>query len=177
MEFHCTNCIKTEEESALKKVLPVLHQVNRGIGVMSSDAPKVCLRASQFMSMFKYLVIDPNNQILKLNLELRQILVSRRKLHKLFDMVKCQFWQTFFDSPDLKGKTKDCQHLVLREIVLKWDDLIDLYRLRKRIEGMIRRLEAHINKECLICDDKAVKCPMNCHSNHPKFSRTTLKDV
>lgn len=56
---------------------------------MSSQAPMVCLRASQFMGMFKYLVIDPKNQMLMLNQELKQILVKRRKLHKLFDMVKC----------------------------------------------------------------------------------------
>jgi hypothetical protein len=42
---------------------------------------------------------------------------------------------------------------------------------------MIKLLENHIDKECLICDEKAVKCPMGCNQNHPKYSKTTLQDV
>ena len=49
-----------------------------------------------FLSEFRFVKIDKKNPILKLKPELREALVLRRMVHKMFDMLICDEWTNLF---------------------------------------------------------------------------------
>ena len=90
------------------------------------------------MKKFRYVKVHKNNPILfnkngEAN-KLRQILVKRREVHKLFDLVKCNLSYLGWFSPYSKKARPDPttvflrrnMHLLLRENYLTFEELLDL---------------------------------------------------
>ena len=77
----------------------------------------VCTKAFLFLSQFKFIKIDKRNPILKLRPALRNALVWRRKVHKLFDMLKCPRWNVLLQETEFKND----QFVVLRDCYLPFD--------------------------------------------------------
>jgi len=48
------------------------------------------------------LKIDIHNPVLGLNNSLKEMLILRRKCHKLFDLIKCDKWETWLADNDLE---------------------------------------------------------------------------
>lgn len=75
----CSNCMKKE-----KVYIP------RDLQIIEQQKPKrVCKDAFKFIQRFKCVKIDKRNPIVTMKPELRQAMVLRRKVHKLFDSLKC----------------------------------------------------------------------------------------
>ena len=66
-------------------------------------------------------------------------MVLRRKVHKLFDMLKCSKWQTIIDK---NGYPK---HLVLKDAYLTPSQLRDIKTLESDLRGMFILLKQHID--------------------------------
>ena len=61
------------------------------------------MAAYQFLSEYRFVKIDKRNPVLMLKPELREAMVLRRMVHKMFDMLICdQFLGFKFDSISLR---------------------------------------------------------------------------
>jgi len=87
-----------------------------------AQEPKpVCERAFKFLKTFKFVKIDKRNPILQFRPDLREALVIRRNVHKLFDLLKCPQWRTVLASNEITSTTD--QLLVLRDCYLTFDSI------------------------------------------------------
>ena len=59
-------------------------------------------------------LIDKRNPILDLKADLRELIVKRRIVHKMFDMIKCDKWDSLISD-------QECRFLVLRDCYLTFE--------------------------------------------------------
>lgn len=78
--------------------------------------------------------------MLLFNPNLRDLLVARRKVHKLFDLIKCNKWNSILEINELG----DYKNLVLRDCYLSFEQLYNLKNLQQIIEQIYFILLAHI---------------------------------
>ena len=67
------------------------------------ESHTICRSSIEFMRMFKYVRVDKRNPMVERNEWLREIMLQRREIHKLFDLVKCHSWQNIFERSGLKS--------------------------------------------------------------------------
>ena len=75
------------------------------------------MKAFEFINKFKFYKVDKRNPILNMKKDLRDTMVLRRKVHKLFDTLKCDEWSTLLADNNYREK----QFLVMRECYLTFD--------------------------------------------------------
>ena len=78
---------------------------------------KVCKPAFDLLKKYSIVRIDKKNPILRFKPDIRRLLVLRRIVHKMFDMVKCENWEAMINA----GIYKDYKFLVLRDCYLTFD--------------------------------------------------------
>ena len=64
--------------------------------------------------------------------ELRRLLVRRRIVHKMFDMIKCEAWETLISA----NAYKEQKLLVLRDCYLTFDMISDLSYLEESLNSL-----------------------------------------
>ena len=69
------------------------------------ESHTICRSSIEFMRLFKYVRVDKRNPMVERNEWLREIMVQRRTIHKLFDLIKCTRWQNIFEQDGrMRGK-------------------------------------------------------------------------
>ena len=84
-------------------------------------------------------LIDKRNPILILKPELRQLILLRRMVHKLFDMIKCDEWEKIINNEDHK-------FLVLRDSYLTFNLICEPNSLKEHLNKLLFTLKGHISK-------------------------------
>ena len=106
------------------------------------QAPKkrrVCRPAYNLIKCCNMVLIDKQNPILVFKPELRRLMVQRRSVHKMFDMIKCDDWESLISD-------QDCKFLVLRDSYLTFDLIAEPRRLEQIITELHQKLETHLQK-------------------------------
>lgn len=113
---HCHFCMDKQTCSACMATDPVY--IPREVHLLQTPVKRrVCKPAYDLLRKYCTVKIDKQNPILQFKPELRRLLVLRRIVHKMFDMVKCDNWEGLID----KGIYKDYKFLVLRDCYLTFD--------------------------------------------------------
>ena len=143
----CQNCM-----SPYKVFIP------REVQLLESQKERrVSKAAFFFLSEFRFVKIDKKNPILKLKPELREALVLRRMVHKMFDMLICDEWTNLF-----QGQFKGYEFLILRDCFLTFDMISkprilieDLKPLYFHLQNHLRTCKKcdYVNEMCKICRD------------------------
>ena len=91
--------------------------------------------------------IKQNDHIIKESSLLHSAIVLKRKIHKIFDLMKCDNSESF-----VFNTLKEYKYLVLRETLFSLKDLVDIYefRLIKKLKDFLLKFEDHILKECVV---------------------------
>jgi hypothetical protein len=76
-----------------------------------------------------------------------------------------------------KNEYETFRNLVLRDIILEWDDLVSPNKLENKIDELFVSILAHIEKECLVCDERGPKCAMNCNRGPLKLFKINAHGV
>ena len=58
---------------------------------------KVCTASLEFMKIFSHIKLDTQNPMIKRDVEFRQLMIERKRIHYLFDLIKCQKWIKIFE--------------------------------------------------------------------------------
>ena len=93
---------------------------------------QVCKPAYEFLKRHYLVKIDKRNPILAINPSLRRLCVLRRIVHKLFDMIRCNEWESLAD----KGKNREYRYLLLRECYLPLDLIYQPVKLEDKLKSM-----------------------------------------
>ena len=120
------------------------------------DPPKkrrVCKPAYDLLRKYTHIKVDKQNPILSFKPELRRLFVDRRIVHKMFDMIKCDEWESLIE----KNKYKDYKFLVLRDCYLTIDMLCEPTILEKILKSYIQLLRNHLLK-CPKCLYQGSRC-------------------
>ncbi len=74
-------------------------------------------------------------------------IVLKRKIHKIFDLMKCEKAESFVTST--LGLQK---YFILRETLFSLKDLVDIYeyRLINRLKELLKKFENHILIDCTV---------------------------
>ena len=79
---------------------------------------RVSMAALRFLSQFRFVKVDKRNPILMLKPELREAMVLRRMVHKMFDMLICDEWMNL-----ITGRFREISFLILRDCYLTFDQI------------------------------------------------------
>jgi hypothetical protein len=92
--------------------------------------------------------VKQNDHIIKKSTLLHQAILLKRKIHKIYDLMKCDHLENFVIS--VLGHSY--KHLVLREILFSLKDLVDIYeyRMLSKLKEYLRKFEDHILKDCTV---------------------------
>ena len=99
--------------------------------------------------------IKPNDSSLKISFRLRQAIILKRKIHKIFDLMKCEGAEKFvIDTMD------EYKYLVLKQNLFSMKDLCDIndYLLIYKLQNMLKSFEDHILRSCVDCNYKGGSC-------------------
>lgn len=128
-----------------------------------------CRRSLLFMRQFKYVHLHPKNPLVSCFRDankLRQVLHQRREVHKLFDLIRCDFGHLGL-SHDFSAKASSSPgtkllrrnvNLLLRDTYLTFEQLLDLDACSQTLQQMKRTLTSHIMSECTICEYQGERC-------------------
>ena len=108
---------------------------------------QVCKPAYELLKRYFLVKIDKRNPILSLNPSLRRLCVLRRIVHKLFDMIRCDFWETLTN----KNEFRDFSYLLIRECYLPLALIYQPVKLEKKLKSFYDQLKKHITK-CAACE-------------------------
>ncbi len=91
--------------------------------------------------------IKQNDPVIKESTVLHTAIVFKRKIHKIFDLMKCENSESFVFST--LGSYK---HFVLRENLFSLNDLVGMqeYELILKLKNFLDKFENHIHKECSV---------------------------
>jgi hypothetical protein len=109
---------------------------------MQEPQPKkqVCNKAYLYMKKFKFVKVEKRNPILQMRPDLREALVLRRKVHKLFDSLHCPEWSTLLESNGFVHE----QFLVMRDCYLTFEHLNNPSELTRKLRKLFQFLETHV---------------------------------
>jgi len=101
--------------------------------------------------------IKQKDPILKESSALHFAIILKRKIHKIFDLMKCDNHESF-----VYNTLGEYNYLVLREILFSLKDLVEIqeYKLIKKLKEFLRIFEDHILKDCNLCLYKGGTCMM-----------------
>ena len=85
--------------------------------------------------------------------ELRRLLVRRRIVHKMFDMIKCEAWETLIST----SAYKEQKLLVLRDCYLTFDMISDPAFLEELLNNLYYTFQKHL-KNCDKCHYQGQMC-------------------
>lgn len=101
---------------------------------------QVCKDAYDLLMKYRIIKIDKQNPILQIKPDLRRMLVLRRTIHKLYDMIVCDNWDSLINTGDLK----EYKFLVLRDCYLTMDLLCEPEKLEQILNNFYKLLKGHI---------------------------------
>ena len=159
---YCHYCMDTQTCRAC--MAEELVYVPREINLM--DLPqkrRVCKPAYELLKKYTYIKVDKQNPILNLKPDLRQLFVLRRIVHKMFDMIKCEAWETLIDTKDYR----DYKYLVLRDCYLPLELICNPTLLEEKLKSYATLLRNHL-KNCTICAIQGQMCKI-CMDNKNLF--------
>ena len=129
------------------------------------------MAAYQFLSEYRFVKIDKRNPVLMLKPELREAMVLRRMVHKMFDMLICDEWNNLVS----QGHIKEFKFLILRDCYLTFE-LISQPRLMIEIlKPLYFHLQRHLS-ECRKCHYVAEMCKI-CRDNQRLIVRYQIDKV
>ena len=102
---------------------------------------QVCKRAHQLLKRHDTVLIDKRNPLLKFKPDLRRILVQRRKVHKMFDLIKCDKWELFIK----KSIDKEYMFLLLRDCYLTFELIGRPSFLQEKIMNLQNLIKKHLD--------------------------------
>ena len=105
------------------------------------------------LKKFYFIKIAKKNPVLMLKPELRKLLVRRRIIHKMFDMIKCEAWKTLIEINELK----EHKYLLLRDCYLTLDLMCTPDKLEEILNGFYKVFKHHLDK-CRKCVYKGEMC-------------------
>ncbi len=91
--------------------------------------------------------IKQKDPVIKESTLLHTAILFKRKIHKIFDLMKCEQAETF-----VFNTLGTYKHFVLRENLFSLKDLVDIYeyRLISKLKDFLNKFEKHILKECSV---------------------------
>lgn len=110
--------------------------------------------------------IKTSDILLKISSSFRAATILKRKIHKIFDLMKCENSEEF-----VFRVLKEYHYLVIKEIIFSLKDLWEIKSdvfIHKLLE-FLKIFENHILKECKVCDYKGSLCMM-CLSNDTLYA-------
>lgn len=87
MDYVCSKCLSDK-----KTLIPCEYQLKHTV-----CNETICKEGYDFLTKFTYIKIDKKNPLLIYNHNLRRLMVLRRKVHKLFDLIKCLKWTNILE--------------------------------------------------------------------------------
>lgn len=108
--------------------------------LQAPEKRRVCKPAFELLRKFNIVLIDKRNPILSFKPELRRLMVLRRIVHKMFDMVKCENWEVIIDN----GVYREFKFLVLRDSYLTFDLICEPAQLEEQLNNYYRLLKKHL---------------------------------
>lgn len=105
------------------------------------------------------IVIKSSDPLLSKSHSLKYAITYKRKIHRLFDLVKCNSEEV---ASNILGEYK---YLVLQENIFSLKDLCEMSTgiYSVKIYELFQRLERHVVKECQTCEYKGGFC-YNCNN-------------
>jgi len=131
----------------------------------------VCAEAFDFLCKFQFVRVDKRNPILEFKPALRRALVLRRKVHKMFDQLKCEEWHSLLE----RSGFRNCKFLVLQDCHLTFDLICEPTLLENILKKMFTFLEEHL-VTCISCYYKGEKCKI-CHDGSNLFKNYEVDTV
>ena len=91
--------------------------------------------------------IKLNDYLLVISFRLRQAIILKRKIHKIFDMMKCESAEEF-----ALNSLKEYKYLVLKQNLFSLKDLckINDFSLIYKLQDFFFIFEHHIQKDCQV---------------------------
>mmetsp|Transcript_35315 Transcript_35315/g.34327 ORF Transcript_35315/g.34327 Transcript_35315/m.34327 type:complete len:228 (-) Transcript_35315:176-859(-) len=143
LDYCCEKCLSNE-----RTLIPNEFQLRGQIGKYT-----ICKDAYDFLSKFSYVKIDKCNPLLAYTDQLKKLMVLRRKVHKVFDLIQCNKWVTIFEVNGFQ----DDKNLILRDCYFSFNQLMDFARLEKALQTLFDILLNHVSN-CYSCYYKGEKC-------------------
>ena len=109
--------------------------------------------------------MDKRNPILRFKPELREAMVLRRKVHKIFDMLKCPNWNSLLEENDFKIE----KYLVMRDCYLTFEMINSPQILVYKLEKLRHFLQKHLDTCQNGCINEKFRCQF-CHDNNKSIS-------
>ena len=109
--------------------------------MQAPEKRRVCKPAFDLLRKFNIVLIDKMNPILNFKPELRRLMVLRRIVHKMFDMIKCDDWAVIINKRDCS----EYKFLVLRDSYLTFDLICEPAHLEEQLMTYYKLLQAHIS--------------------------------
>jgi hypothetical protein len=91
--------------------------------------------------------IKRNDVIIKESSLLHDAIILKRKIHKIFDLMKCENADEF-----VINTLGSYKYLVLRENLFSLKDLVDICDMKmiEKLNEYVKKFEDHIRKDCQV---------------------------
>ncbi len=140
MRYACSECISDEFS-----IIPafILKRWNFKKFSISKKAKEII---NKYYSA-PIIYIKKNDNALKISFKLRQAVIYRRKLHKIFDLMKCKHAEQF-----VVDTLKDYKYLVLKQNFFSMKDLCEIndYSLIYKLQDFFTVFQDHLIKDCQV---------------------------
>jgi len=123
----CNNCM-AEEKMYIPRELQLEKEPQRR---------RVCRPAYELLEKYKTVRVDKENPALSFKPELRRLLVLRRIVHKMFDMIKCKLWE------EMMAQHGETMFLILRDCYLTFDFICETESLEEELNKYFKKLQSH----------------------------------
>jgi hypothetical protein len=157
--FVCGDCISKEYS-----VLPSM--VIKQWDFSKFSISKIAQRVLEKWNDKPVIYIKTSDNLLKVSSSFRTAAVLKRKIHKIFDLMKCE------NCDELVFRIlKEYNYLVIKEIVFSLKDLweIKTEAFIYKLAEFVKIFENHILKDCKVCDYKGSPCMM-CLANETLYA-------
>lgn len=150
LKFVCSNCI-SEDYSIIPDFI---------LKMWSFKKYQISKAAKQLLESWydkPVIYIKQSDPILKKSEQLRNALVLKRKIHKIFDLMKCEKMNEF-----VVDTLKEHKYLVLHENLFSLQDLVEIYEetFFEKLNTFYNVMKTHILSECSTCLYKGGRCIM-----------------
>ena len=101
--------------------------------------------------------IKQSDPIIKKSEQLRSALILKRKIHKIFDLMKCEKANDF-----VKETLGEHKYLVLHENLFSLEDLVEIYEetFFDKLNTYYKKMKQHILVDCTVCNYTGGRCLM-----------------
>lgn len=138
MRFICENCVSPEYSVIPAFILKSWSFKKFSISKHASDLLNRWIEKP-------IIHIKTNGSLIKRSSMLKQTIILKRQIHKIFDLMKCEDKDNFVIRT--LGENK---YLILRELLFSLKDLVEIndYSMISKLQSILNLFEAHITKEC-----------------------------